>query len=185
MATSRRTALAVLLSAGLLATACGGGDAGGGEAAPTDAVPLSEAPDARGRSGGPSQADPALQAYEQAKGYVNAGDLEGARGALGRAVELDPQFAEAWYQLGATETNLAIQTVYADESAAVQLFRDGVDHKRNAQSLMRQGSYRVWTRSQQDEAWYDLQQGLDGVDELLADEALLISALKMYAGGSG
>jgi len=186
-----RSLIVVSLLTVALALACGGGDDaenqgrpvplreifGGGEPAPT---PESSRP-ARVE---PAPTDPALQAYAEAKNYVIGGNLDSAREALNRAVAADPQFAEAWYQLGATETNMAIEAVNADEDRAVQLFRDGVDHKRTAEGLMRQGAYRVWTPPQQEEAWNDLQQGLEGVDELLADEATLVQALRMYAGGA-
>jgi len=181
-----RALLLVVLLAIALTTACGGDDKGGlsegmtfQEALKGDSTGTTPAPP-------PTQpsSTPALAAYQEAKQAVGSGDLEGARSALNRAVESDPQFAEAWYQLGATETNLAIQWVNDDEGRAVQLFRDGVDHKRTAEGLMRQGSYRVWTPAQQEQSWEDLQQGLEGVDELLADEATLVQALRMYAAGA-
>lgn len=174
--TVHRPALPALLLACALAAACGGGDPVGG-----DAVPLSQAPGGAREAPAPAAQDPALTAYYEAKRCVGADDLEGAKAALLRATELDPQFAEAWYQLGATESNLAIRTVNYDESLAVQLFRDGVDHKRTAGDLMRAGATRVWTPPQLSQAADDLEQGLEGVDELLADEALLISTLKLYA----
>ena len=143
--------------------------------------PAAPAPEA---APAPLPSDPALAAYEQAKRQVASGDLVAACSSLERAIAADPRFAEAYYQLGAAETNLAVRTVDADERRAVQLFRSGVDHKRTAELLMRQGSYRVWNPAQQQEAWNDLQQAMEGVDDLLADEATLVQALRVYAGGA-
>lgn len=187
MAHSPRPLLLASLVVGALTIACGGDDREGFGKGMTLQETLRDGsavapPDPARPQATPT--DPALRAYAEAKQHVASGDLESARTALTQAVAKDPQFAEAWYQLGATETNLAIETVNADEGRAVQLFREGVDHKRTAEGLMRQGAYRVWTPAQQEEAWSDLQQGLEGVDELLADDETLVTVLRMYAGGA-
>jgi tetratricopeptide (TPR) repeat protein len=129
-----------------------------------------------------TEAFPGQFAYQEAKGYIQANDLRSAVSALQRAIEQNPEFAEAYYQLGAAKTNLAIQQIRYDERSAIGLFRAGVDAKKQARHLMRLNKYYVWNERQRERAWSDLREALRDVDAVLADEPGLVAALKMYGG---
>lgn len=124
---------------------------------------------------------PGRVAYETAKQAVFRGELEPAIRALEQATSENPDFTEAWYQLGAARSNLAIATVESDESAAVSLFYDAVSAKRQAQLLMDQGLFWVWDEAAQAEARSDLANALEDVDEVMANEEALVAALRIYA----
>lgn len=128
-----------------------------------------------------AEAFPGQSAYQEAKGLIRQRDLRAAIQSLQRAIEANPEFAEAWYQLGAAKANLAIQEVRSDEAAAVQLFREGVEAKKQALHLMRLGKCYVWDAEQRKRAWADVQEALRGVDEVLADRRVTVAALKSYA----
>ena len=121
-------------------------------------------------------------AYQEAKRYIHANDLRGAVTALQRAIAQNPDFTEAYYQLGAAKTNLAIEEVRRDERAAIELFREGVEAKKEARRLMDQNKYYVWTERQRSQARVDVRDALRDVDAVLADEPSLIAALKTYGG---
>ena len=128
------------------------------------------------------EAFPGELAYQEAKRDIQASDLRGAITALQRAIAENPDFSEAYYQLGAAKTNLAIEEVRRDEHAAVDLFREGVEAKKAARRLMDQNKYYVWDERQRAQARVDLREALRDVDAVLADEPSLIAALKTYGG---
>jgi tetratricopeptide (TPR) repeat protein len=119
-------------------------------------------------------------AYLEAKGLIQANDLRAAVISLRHAIEQNPEFSEAYYQLGAAKTNLAIQEVRYDERTAIDLFREGVEAKKQARHLMSLNKYYVWNERQREQAWTDLREALRDVDAVLADEPSLVAALKMY-----
>jgi tetratricopeptide (TPR) repeat protein len=128
------------------------------------------------------EAFPGQLAYQEAKGFVQRGDLRAAVNALQQAIAQNPEFTEAYYQLGAAKTNLAIEEVHRDEHAAIDLFREGVDAKKQARRLMSRNTYYVWNEWQRSQARIDLREALRDVDAVLADEPSLIAALKTYGG---
>jgi tetratricopeptide (TPR) repeat protein len=121
-------------------------------------------------------------AYQEAKRYIQASDLRSAVTALQRAIAQNPDLTEAYYQLGAAKTNLAIEEVRRDERAAIELFREGVEAKKEARRLMNQNKYYIWDERQRAQARVDLREALRDVDAVLADEPSLIAALKTYGG---
>jgi tetratricopeptide (TPR) repeat protein len=131
---------------------------------------------------GRAETFPGASAYQEAKLYIQASDLRGAVTALQRAIAQNPDFTEAYYQLGAAKTNLAIEEVRHDERAAIELFREGVEAKKEARRLMDQNKYYIWTERQRSQARIDLREALRDVDAVLADEPSLIAALKTYGG---
>ena len=128
-----------------------------------------------------SEAFPGELAYQEAKRHIRERDLRAAIQSLQQAIDANPEFAEAWYQLGAAKANLAIEQVRFDEHAAVQLFREGVEAKKQALHLMSLGKCYVWDEGKRKQAWADLQEALRGVDEVLADQRMTVAALKSYA----
>ena len=127
-----------------------------------------------------AEAFPGQFAYQEAKGLIQVNDLRGAVISLQHAIEQNPEFSEAYYQLGAAKTNLAIQAVRYDERSAINLFREGVEAKKQARHLMSLNKYYVWNERQREQAWIDLREALRDVDAVLADEPSLVAALKMY-----
>jgi tetratricopeptide (TPR) repeat protein len=135
---------------------------------------------ARTETAAPTEAFPGQFAYREAKGLIQVNDLPAAVSSLRRAIAQNPEFSEAYYQLGAAKTNLAIQEVHHDERTAIDLFREGVEAKKQARHLMSLNKYFVWNERQREQAWTDLREALREVDAVLADEPSLVAALKMY-----
>jgi len=126
---------------------------------------------------------PAFQAYEAARQSVGAGDSAGARDHFLEAVGAQPDFTEAWYNLGATTTRLAVAAAGAgQDQQALVLFREGVGQKRRARSLIDEGKWFVYTTTeQQEQVISDLQHALEDADAVLADEPSLLAALRLWA----
>ena len=122
--------------------------------------------------------------YEDAKEAVYNSDLARAEKDLAGAVRVKPDFTEAWYNLGATQANIAIDIIRHDgsESAAVRKFREGVDSKKKARELMIQGKWFEYQGEQRTQTRYDVEQALEYADETLANEPALIDAMRMWAG---
>lgn len=140
---------------------------------------------ARAREAAQAAADtPALAAYEQAKAAIAGGQMRAAVESLQQAIAHDEQFAEAWYQLGAAQTRLAIEAVRSDEELAVSLYRQAVASKQRARTLIEAGSLRVWTPQQVDQVRSDLGHALEDAEAVLADRPSLIAALHLWAQSS-
>jgi tetratricopeptide (TPR) repeat protein len=144
--------------------------------APATSALTAQAPQAAASS----EAFPGQFAYRAAKVDIQDNNLRAAVDSLEQAIEQNPEFSEAYYQLGAAKTNLAIEQVRYDERSAIQLFREGVAAKRKAHHLMSLNKFYVWNEQQREQAWKDLREALRDVDAVLADETSLVAALKMY-----
>jgi hypothetical protein len=125
----------------------------------------------------------AYEAYEAGKHSIRAGDLAGGHQHLKAAVEAQPDFTEGWYNLGATTSRLAIEAAGSGrDDEALALFRESVDQKRRAQELIDQGKWFVYTTaSDQETVRSDLGHALEDADAVLADEASLLAALRLWA----
>lgn len=125
----------------------------------------------------------ALQAYVDAKLAIRAANLDEARNLLKQAVEVEPDFTEAWYNLGATTSRLSMAAaVDARDQEAIALFREAVEEKRRAQALIDDGKWFVYkTREEQDQVIFDLRHALEDADAVLADEASLLAAMRIWA----
>jgi|CXWL01.1.fsa_nt_gi hypothetical protein len=133
----------------------------------------------------PSPDFPGWPDYEAAKGLIYNGDLEGAIVRLESAVRLTYDFGEGWYQLGAAQANRAVELVNYDEGRALGLLHASIDNKRRARDLLNAGSSRIWTADEKAQALADVEEGLRDADELLANDALALAALRMYAENPG
>jgi hypothetical protein len=100
-------------------------------------------------------------------------------------VTLDPEFGEAWYQLGAALTTQAVQIVGADEAAAIEKFDAGLAAKKTAGERMGRGALRVWDAFELRQAQEDLDLALADADAVRADRELLIAALYLQAATQG
>lgn len=123
--------------------------------------------------------------YEEAKHAILSDDLEGGVSLLEQIVVLDPEFGEAWYQLGAALANQAVRLVAADEEAAIEKFDAGVAAKKTAQERMNRGALRVWDAFELRQAQEDLDAGLADADAVRADRETLIAALYLHAATQG
>ncbi|HSM14915.1 MAG TPA: hypothetical protein VLA66_12690 [Thermoanaerobaculia bacterium] len=125
------------------------------------AVPA-EAPDEARRS--------AREAYDGAfSAIVQNGDLAGGLALLERAVELDPEFGEAWYQLGtARSTHAFEQLALGREPAAVDAWRRAIEEQRRARTVLRAGGVRELDAFEWHEKLAELDATLEEADRWLA-----------------
>jgi len=126
----------------------------------------------------------ARDAYERAKGDYARGDLAAMQGSLELAVRYQPDFTEAWYNLGACRSNRALEAIRVEnEKGALALFRSAVDAKRKARELMEQGKWYVYlTDEEQQQVRQDVEEALKDADDVLGDEASLLAAMRLMAG---
>jgi tetratricopeptide (TPR) repeat protein len=156
-------------------------------APPPPSVRERAAPQAPAAPEATGEAAPVLPAevraeYESAKDGVRSQDYRRAQAHLEKAVELLPDFTEGWYNLGATYTRLAI--LAAQESGrdeALAFFNQAVDAKRKARDLMDQGRFYVYlSEAEQSQVRDDVAKALEDVDDVRADEASLLTALRIW-----
>ena len=126
----------------------------------------------------------ARAAYESAKGDYTRGDLAAMQKSLEQALKFQPDFTEAWYNLGACRGNRALEAIRAeDEGGALALFRSAVDAKRKAKELMDQGVWYVYlTSAEQEQTREDVEAALEDADAVLDDEESLLAAMRLMAG---
>lgn len=126
----------------------------------------------------------ARAAYESAKGHYSRGDLAAMQQALEQAVKHQPDFTEGWYNLGACQSNRALETIReGDEEGALAFFRAAVESKKRARELMEQGVWYVYlTGQEQEQVRADVEAALEDADAVLEDEASLLAALRLMAG---
>lgn len=120
-------------------------------------------------------------AYEDARTAVYLRDYARAERDFLLAVQLQPDFTEAWYNLGATQANMAIELVNYSERAAVDKYHDAVNSKKTARSLMMDDKWFVYTGDERTEVRYDVEQALEYSDEIASHEAELVEALHLWA----
>ncbi len=136
-----------------------------------------------GASKGPALNPQARAAYERARTEHQQGKVAAMQSSLEEAVRYQPDFTEAWYNLGACRANRALQSIRADdEAAALEFFRTAVEAKRKAQGLMEQGVWFVYlTESEQGQVREDVDSALEDADEVMEDEAALLQAMRLWA----
>jgi tetratricopeptide (TPR) repeat protein len=125
----------------------------------------------------------ALQAYVDARAATRAANLDEARDLLKQAVAIQPDFTEAWYNLGATTSRLSMAAAVNErDQEAIALFREAVEEKRRAQALVEDGKWFVYkTSEEQDQVISDLRHALEDADAVLADEPSLLAAMRIWA----
>lgn len=120
-------------------------------------------------------------AYAAAIQNVRNNDLEAAEANLKKAVSLKPDFTEAWYNMGATQTFIAMSLAKdGKDREAIAKFREAVDSKKKSKSLMDQNIWYVYKETEQENVLSDVREALRDVDELLANEEMLLLVLKIY-----
>ncbi len=126
----------------------------------------------------------ALARYREAQRFVTTGDLEEARSRFERAVALEPDFTEGWYNLGATYANQAVRDAgRGDDASAVECFRRGVAAKRRARTLMDDGHWFLYRYRERAIVLHDVEEALRDADAVMADEGSLLIALRLRAQG--
>lgn len=150
--------------------------------APATAAPPTTAPAPAGAPGPLTLPPPVRAVYEEAKQAVRVGDYEAARVSLEEAVRLLPDFTEGWYNLGATFTHLAIRAASQGADAdAGRLFRQAVESKRTSRDLMNRERWYVYkSPGEQQQVRSDVDAGLEDAEEVLANEASLLAALRLW-----
>jgi uncharacterized protein (UPF0264 family) len=149
---------------------------------PVDSMPSTAAAAPVNVTAAPTADSPAMLAYRRAREHIASNHLREAVVALKEAIGHDPQFGEAWYQLGAAQANLAIGQVNANADAAVAMMEEAVRSKKHARNLMNAGELRVWTPAQTAQARSDLDNALADIDQVMGDRTSLIAAMEIWAG---
>lgn len=108
-----------------------------------------------------------------------AQDEEETLRLLEQAVRANSHLAEAWYELGRLKVKRAPDIVKRDELQAIAMFREGLEAEKEASRLLDAGQVTVWTPAEQDQAREVLARDLANVDEALADQESLLTALRM------
>jgi Tfp pilus assembly protein PilF len=120
--------------------------------------------------------------YREAQGFVTAGNLDQARATLERAVAAEPDFTEAWYNLGATYSNLSVQDAgRGADGTALSLFRQAVTAKERARTLMNEDKWFLYREREREIVRHDVEEALRDSESVMADEAALLVALRMRA----
>jgi tetratricopeptide (TPR) repeat protein len=126
----------------------------------------------------------ALARYREAQHFVTAGDLDEARSRFERAVALEPDFTEAWYNLGASYANQAVRDAgRGDDVSAVDCFRRGVAAKLRARTLMNDGQWFLYRGRERTIVLHDVEEALRDAEAVMADESSLLTALRLRAQG--
>lgn len=100
---------------------------------------------------------------------------------LEQAIRSNPRLAEAWYEQGRRKVKLAPEIVKTDELHAMQLFREGLQAEKEALRLLDAGNVTIWGAADEEQARAALATDLANVDETLADQDSLLSALRVRA----
>lgn len=129
--------------------------------------------------------DPNARAnYETAKQAVIGNDLDKAIDYYSRAIDDEPDFLEAYYNRGSAQMRLALDAATRDDRAtALEHFRSGVKDKQRSKELMSEGRWFIY-KSEQDQAEvrFHVDEGLQDIDQILADEDFAFRALLCFLG---
>ncbi|MEN6622010.1 MAG: hypothetical protein ABFD50_10720 [Smithella sp.] len=119
--------------------------------------------------------------YADARRNVRCDDLEAAESNLKKAVSLKPDLTEGWYNLGATQTNMAISLAHeGKDREAIAKFREAVESKKKSRTLMEKNIWYIYKEQEQENVRNDVKEALQDVDRLLASESELLFLLKVY-----
>lgn len=119
--------------------------------------------------------------HEKGTAARKAGKYEEAKKHFEKATELNPELTEAWYDLGACNSRLAIQAAGEHRDAeALALLRKSVEDKKKARVLMNAGKFFVWKDArQQAQARSDVENALHDIETMINDDDLMLNALKI------
>lgn len=135
---------------------------------------------------GPREAAPrrGQAAYDAARRAAQAENLEATVAALARAVAADPEFAEAWYELGLARTNQALAAVAdpdGNDDAAAHAYRAAVADLRRARALLLLGTPTSWSAARRGAAERTLDDCLREAEAVLGDDEALARAVRRAA----
>lgn len=131
----------------------------------------------------PSQmVESAIEEFRSAQQAILGTDLVLGIGHLEQAVALDPEFGEAWFQLGEARHLLALIRVSNDvEAEALALERGAIDALRMARSLLDRGSARTLDAFDLDAMRRETVEKLDQLDPFPADDRAALARLRDLA----
>jgi len=122
---------------------------------------------------GASEYNRAVEAFQR-KEYSKA------REGFEKAVAANSDFAEAWYNLGATKVHLAKLALRdAKRSEALGFYREAVGHLRRAKELMDQGSFTVYSEpTERDRLRKEAESRLQEHGAIVGDDEAVLAALR-------
>lgn len=124
----------------------------------------------------------AMTPYNTSKEAMAKSDFTLAELLLNKAVEVKPDFTEAWYTLSITQEKRSIQMMKeANESKSLAYYRKAMDSKKKAYALMQENKWFEYDKDQQTQTISDVKTNLTEAEKVLADEPALISKLKNLA----
>lgn len=124
----------------------------------------------------------AMDAYDHGRGAVYEKDFLRAKGFFEKAIEIKPDFTEAWYNLGLTQVQMAIDTAHlSDDQGAIDLFQNAIVSKRKSKDLMNEGKWFVYNEQQQEKAKKEVEMAIRESDDFMDDQNTIITALKVKA----
>ena len=131
----------------------------------------------------PSQmVESAIEEFHSAQQAILGTDLVLGIGHLEQAVALDPEFGEAWFQLGEARHLLALIRVSNDVDAeALALERGAIDALRTARRLLDQGSARTLDAFDLDAMRRETAEKLAQLDPFPADDRAALARLRDLA----
>ena len=152
--------------------------------APATAAPPASAPSSAAGEDLRELLPEARTYYRQAQGFVTSGALDQAQASFEQAVAVEPDFTEGWYNLGATYGNQAVRDAgRGDDSSALEFFRKGVTAKIRARELMNEGTWFLYGERERGVVLHDVEEALRDADEVMADEEVVLAALRLRAMG--
>ncbi len=154
---------------------------GAGAAAAREGAAAAETPAAP--TPPPGLSAPAWEAYVAARKAIYDNNLVEGQARFKEAIAAQPDFTEAWDNLGATTSRRALEAAGAGRDAeALTLFRESVTQKRRSSDLIAEGKWFVYLKPEEQAGVVsDLQHALEDADAVLADEDSLLAAMRIWA----
>lgn len=129
----------------------------------------------------PAERAPGRLEFDQAHDAIDAGNLPRAIELLTAATQKDAEVCEYWFDLGAAESNRAIDVSYESDAEAVRLFEQAVDHKKEALRLIKADKCSIWDANTLAAIQREGEVEIPNAEEMLRDKTNLVMMLRMFA----
>lgn len=119
--------------------------------------------------------------YNEGVKALQAKNYEEAKTKFEKAIAANPDIAEAWYNLGASKVYLAKKAADADKKEeALKLFRSGIEDKKKALQLMKQGKFVAYSeKGEQDRLIKECEDALAKIEPQLSSDDGLYLLIKL------